>query len=799
MLRLIGTVGLSVVMLLSSTACTVNAQDVSPAPGQVVTPVGVTVWPLRLDTPQGQLAIYQPQPETFAGNTLTARAAVSLMQPGATDPVFGAMWMQAHVGTDQDARTVTILDTQVKKVRFPQSTDDQQAQFASVIEQQIPRMAVTFSLDDLNSTLQVAQQEKANVAQLQTAPPKILYSNVPSTLVMIDGPPQLQPIDQTNVMRVVNTPFILLLDMGSKQYFLKAGDGWFVARDATGPFQPAGNAPGNVADAASKLAAPAPANADPSAPPTPPELQPRQILVATEPTELISTNGAPTYTPLPGNDLLYVSNTLSDVFMDIGTQQTYVLLAGRWYSTRSLQQGPWTYVAADQLPPSFANIPADSPKAHCLASVAGTQAAADARMDAAIPQTAAISRTAPTAFDIAYDGAPKFESIQETPVSYAVNTPESVLLVQNHYYLCHQAVWYDSGTAVGPWAVCSSVPAAIYTIPPSCPVYNCRYVYVYDSTPDVVYCGYLPGYCGSFVFGPTVVFGTGYFYPGWYGNAYYARPWTYGCGVRYDPVVRVWGFGASYGWDRRWMAQDRIDRDHGTFGPRGYVNYRTLPRGGNRTVINNVTVNNTYVRNIYSRTQNVQRNVTINRGNVRNDARPAYSPPRAGSTYENNVFAGHDGQVYRRTDTGWEQRSAKGWNKMDSVPEAKAVDRANTGRDNAAAARDRQTAARDDAAAARDRQTAARDSAAAGRANDAAQQAQRQAQQRDAQAAAADRRGNSGLEADYTARQRAAQQRNQANADRNAGDRRDISAPPAKDAGGRDSGGRDGNNRGKQN
>ena len=457
-----------------SAACIATGQDVLPASGQVITPHGVTTWPLRLDTPSGQLAVYEPQPETFTGNTLTARAAVSLQQPGAADPVFGAMWMQAHVATDQDARTVTILDAKVKRVRFPQSDDAQQAQFAGLIEQQIPQMAVTFSLDDLSATLQVAQQEKINVGQLQTAPPKILYSTVPSTLVLIDGAPQLQPVDQTQVMRVVNTPFIMLLDMPSKQYFLKAGDAWFVAHDVAGPYQSAGNAPGNIADVASKLAGPAPTNTDPNTA-APRDLQPRQIVVATEPTELVSTNGAPTYTPLPGGDLLYVSNTLSDVFMDVGTQQTYVLLAGRWYRTHSLQQGPWEYVAADQLPQSFASIPSDSPKGHCLASIAGTQAASDARMDAAIPQTATISRTAPVDFNIAYDGEPKFESVQEVPtVSYAVNTPESVLLVNNHYYVCHQAVWYDSVASAGPWVVCSSVPQVIYTIPPSCPVYNVR-------------------------------------------------------------------------------------------------------------------------------------------------------------------------------------------------------------------------------------------------------------------------------------------------------------------------------------
>jgi hypothetical protein len=52
--------------------------------------------------------------------------------------------------------------------------------------------------------------------------------------------------------------------------------------------------------------------------------------------------------------------------------------------------------------------------------------------------------------------------------------------VNDRYYCCHQAVWYDSAAPTGPWTVCASVPPAIYTLPPSCPSYHVRYVYVYD-------------------------------------------------------------------------------------------------------------------------------------------------------------------------------------------------------------------------------------------------------------------------------------------------------------------------------
>jgi outer membrane biosynthesis protein TonB len=34
------------------------------------------------------------------------------------------------------------------------------------------------------------------------------------------------------------------------------------------------------------------------------------------------------------------------------------------------------------------------------------------------------------------------------------------------------------------------------------------------------------------------------------------------------------------------------------------------------------------------------------------------------------VYAGHDGQVYRRTDKGWESNNGKAWSGMKNAPEA---------------------------------------------------------------------------------------------------------------------------------
>ena len=82
--------------------------------------------------------------------------------------------------------------------------------------------------------------------------------------------------------------------------------------------------------------------------------------------------------------------------MDVNSQQYYVLLSGRWYRSSSLK-GQWQFIPADKLPADFAKIPAGSPKDNVLASVAGTDEANEAVMDAAIPQTAKVDRKTATA------------------------------------------------------------------------------------------------------------------------------------------------------------------------------------------------------------------------------------------------------------------------------------------------------------------------------------------------------------------------------------------------------------------
>jgi uncharacterized membrane protein YgcG len=226
------------------------------------------------------------------------------------------------------------------------------------------------------------------------------------------------------------------------------------------------------------------------------------------------------------------------------------------------------------VPAAFAHIPSGSAKANVLVNVAGTPEADDAVLDASIPQTQDIDPSAKVDLKVDYDGDPKFEDIENTSLQSGINTPRQIIKSGNKYYCCEQAVWYEADDAKGPWKVCASVPKEIYTIPPSNPNYNVTYVRIYDATPTVIRVGYLPGYVGSYVYGGTVVFGTGYVYRPWLGAYYYPRPVTWGVRVVYNPWSGGWTYApADGGWYGAAFAASRVywgGAYAGWWGPNGY-------------------------------------------------------------------------------------------------------------------------------------------------------------------------------------------------------------------------------------
>ena len=639
-----------------------------------------TNWPREIESDLGKIIIYQPQLDSLDGNILTGRSAVSLQGPEKKEPVFGALWFRSEVSVDRDAGLMTLEDTKVTRVRFPDATPEEMQKISDRIEAPANTWDIVLTLEQVETSLAATEKETASTENLKSDPPVIIFSQKPAVLISFDGEPETRPIKDSPYEQVVNTAVLIIKDKSSGNFYLSNGQTWYIATNPKGPWSVTTKAPSAIKD----FVKPDP-DAEPQTGPPP------QIITATVPTELIVTSGAPNWTALTGNQLLYVSNTESTFIKEIATNKYFLLLSGRWFSSQSLD-GPWTYERSDSLPTSFKQIPPASPVGDALTAVAGTNEADDADADAEIPQTAAIKRNEAKT-EVTYDGAPQFQDIPSTQVQYAVNTNSSVLKIGDRYYVCDNGVWFAGLTPTGPWAVADSVPDAVQTIPPSAPVYNVRYVHIYDSTPDIVYVGYTPGYIGTYRYYGTVVYGTGWYYRPWIGPVYYyPRPYTWGFNVLYNPWTGGWGFALGYstpfvnvsiGWRSSYYRYPPYWGGGGWWGPGGYRPiYRPRPgyRPPYRPPRNVVRIQpigrpgkpnygnqpgkpgrpgrpSPYTRdNLYARPGRQDR--------VKTDYRPKGKQPKPTTRLPNNVYTDKNGDVYRRNNTGkWDKRENGKWAK----------------------------------------------------------------------------------------------------------------------------------------
>lgn len=126
-------------------------------------------WPREFMHAGHLIVVYQPQLESFEGDHLTGRAAVSVTPEGRDETIFGAVWFDAFVETDRDNRVVTIVSVAVPRVRFQNATEEQARQFAEVLEFEISAWDIVVSLDRVLTGLELAERERVTMESLSVA------------------------------------------------------------------------------------------------------------------------------------------------------------------------------------------------------------------------------------------------------------------------------------------------------------------------------------------------------------------------------------------------------------------------------------------------------------------------------------------------------------------------------------------------------------------------------------------------------------------------------------------------------
>lgn len=491
-------------------------------------------WPRVFKQGKQQLTVYQPQVDYWNGYTnLHFRCAIAV-KGVARQEKFGVAEVDAVTVTDHAARIVALVPT-MRELRFPNCTDAELAALRSAVDTlKPPGQALTISLDRVLAYLDPDRHTRQPPIEVNLEPPQIFYSRQPAILVMFMGEAQFRPVEtnRTDLTFALNTNWDVLHDTDTRQYYLLNGDNWLAASEVMGPWTAATSLPTSFwtlppSDNWAEVRANLPGKRVRSTP---------TVLVTTQPAELILTDGDPKLRRIKDTSLSQVANTESIVFLNSAEAQFYYLVAGRWFRAPRLE-GPWSAASRD-LPADFARIPDNDPAAWVKASVPGTRDAQDAVLLASIPSVTTVE-IAPVTESVVYTGAPRFEAIPGTAVQYAVNTPSQVFLIGGAYYWCYGGVWLTGTTANGPWTYSTSVPQAIYTIPPSNPNHNVTYVVVQSATPTTVVYSQTSGYSGEYVAATGVLmFGMGMLVGAALADDhhYHYPPvchYSYGCGAVY--------------------------------------------------------------------------------------------------------------------------------------------------------------------------------------------------------------------------------------------------------------------------
>src|SRR5262245_30424710 len=312
----------------------VSAQAAAPPSNLPADP-----WPRDVSIPSAAVLVYQPQVIKWEGNRLDCRSAGGLKPTGAKDETFGVVFASARTQVDKVTRTVTFENLRITKSDFP-TLPNRGASYGAELQKQFASDIKTISLDRLQASLALVGVKPPTVA-VQNNPPQVLVSYSPAILVPIDGAPVIKPVpNSSRFKRVINTQALILQGGFGNNFYIHVYDGWLTSNTITGPWSQVFMGPLELHDAnaiaqqLSKTHTVDLLDGGPKANPKPtlakgvPTVYTSQVLA-----ELIVFKGQPDFVPIVGTQLLWASNTTSDVLINTANNNYYALLAGRWFTS----------------------------------------------------------------------------------------------------------------------------------------------------------------------------------------------------------------------------------------------------------------------------------------------------------------------------------------------------------------------------------------------------------------------------------------------------------------------------------
>jgi hypothetical protein len=208
------------------------------------------------------------------------------------------MFLSARVSTDRDTRVAAIAEVKIADAKFPDAKPEQLEKLKVFLNEEMQDWSTTIALDRLLAALEIVHKERAEDTGIRNTPPKIIFATHPTVLVLLEGDPRLLPVPDSPLMRVANTPFLMLYDPAARTYYLKGGAAWLSAAEVTGLWKDVDKVPEAITTLEAKAREAAKGQTIPK------EVEAKEgkmpeVLVSTVPAELLVTEGDPSTPPFP--------------------------------------------------------------------------------------------------------------------------------------------------------------------------------------------------------------------------------------------------------------------------------------------------------------------------------------------------------------------------------------------------------------------------------------------------------------------------------------------------------------------
>src|SRR6185503_77024 len=219
---------------------------------------GRQAWPKEVDAAGSKLTIYEPQIESLKGTKLSSRAAISVVPEGTTEPIYGAIWLEATLKTSVDGKTARPEDIKAVELRLPSTLPG----LREAAAREISRWNLVYDIDQVMAELRQLEERKAAAQALKAEVPEIHFRSHPAVLVTIDGDPEWRAIPNSPMKRLANSAFFIVEEADAGKCYLRVEPFWWTSASALGPWQAAEDVPEAVDELWAKEPRPAMADDD---------------------------------------------------------------------------------------------------------------------------------------------------------------------------------------------------------------------------------------------------------------------------------------------------------------------------------------------------------------------------------------------------------------------------------------------------------------------------------------------------------------------------------------------------------